>query len=176
MAKQAHVPEFGNWEGGSAPYTAYFENARRGRANGRRMNPNDPEENPEAFQALAGALESPNKPAEGNRSSSNQQRHRARPGRKSGSNDGSNDQNPLSSNQAHQRAASIPKFGEWDEMDPTSGEGFTVMFNRVKQEKHVAAVNPQAPPQPANQHSSKKSKSRCGPSRLASKICCCFLH
>ncbi|XP_039048155.1 RPM1-interacting protein 4-like [Hibiscus syriacus] len=35
----------------------------------------------------------------------------------------------------HQRTTSVPQFGEWDETDPTSGEGFTVIFNKVKEEK-----------------------------------------
>ncbi|KAE8689683.1 hypothetical protein F3Y22_tig00110933pilonHSYRG00290 [Hibiscus syriacus] len=37
----------------------------------------------------------------------------------------------------HHRTTSVPKFGEWDETDPTSGEGFTVIFNKVKEEKHA---------------------------------------
>ncbi|PKA56602.1 RPM1-interacting protein 4 [Apostasia shenzhenica] len=43
----AHVPKFGNWEDKDVPYTKYFENARKDRVGG--FNPNDPEENPEAF-------------------------------------------------------------------------------------------------------------------------------
>lgn len=38
------------------------------------------------------------------------------------------------------RSASVPKFGQWDENDPRSGEGFTVIFNKVKEEKHIAAA------------------------------------
>ncbi|KAK7303358.1 hypothetical protein RJT34_14262 [Clitoria ternatea] len=45
MAQHSHVPKFGNWDNDNVPYTAYFENARRGIM----MNPNDPMENPEAF-------------------------------------------------------------------------------------------------------------------------------
>ncbi|PON52174.1 RIN4, pathogenic type III effector avirulence factor Avr cleavage site [Parasponia andersonii] len=47
----SHVPKFGNWENDDVPYTAYFENARREKPGdgGVRINPNDPEENPEAF-------------------------------------------------------------------------------------------------------------------------------
>lgn len=43
----AHVPKFGNWEEKDIPYTRYFENARRDRIGS--FNPNDPEDNPEAF-------------------------------------------------------------------------------------------------------------------------------
>ncbi|KAL0906459.1 hypothetical protein M5K25_024955 [Dendrobium thyrsiflorum] len=43
----AHVPKFSNWEEKDIPYTLYFENARKEIARG--FNPNDPEDNPEAF-------------------------------------------------------------------------------------------------------------------------------
>lgn len=45
-----------------------------------------------------------------------------------------------------QRVASVPKFGAWDETDPRSGEGFTAIFNKVKEEKQIAAAKfPQVP-------------------------------
>ncbi|XP_026387869.1 RPM1-interacting protein 4-like [Papaver somniferum] len=52
MANRAHVPQFGNWGNGgeNVLYTAYFDNARKGK-NGKIMNPNDPNENPSAFPA-----------------------------------------------------------------------------------------------------------------------------
>ncbi|KAF5472726.1 hypothetical protein F2P56_009420 [Juglans regia] len=57
MAQHSHVPEFGNWENDNIPYTAYFENARKEKG-GVMINPNDPEENPEAFMYMGrGALE-----------------------------------------------------------------------------------------------------------------------
>ncbi|KAK8494841.1 hypothetical protein V6N13_062487 [Hibiscus sabdariffa] len=34
-------------------------------------------------------------------------------------------------------AASIPKFGEWDETDPTSAQRFTAIFDKVKEEKNA---------------------------------------
>lgn len=49
MQQRSHVPKFGNWEGDNVPYTAYFENARKEKIGGVRINPNDPEQNPEAF-------------------------------------------------------------------------------------------------------------------------------
>lgn len=50
MQHRSQVPKFGNWDGDNVPYTAYFENARKEKAGGAAiMNPNDPEENPEAF-------------------------------------------------------------------------------------------------------------------------------
>lgn len=42
-------------------------------------------------------------------------------------------------------------FGQWDERDPTSGDGFTVIFNKVKEEKQIAASKfPIVPNQPTN--------------------------
>ncbi|KAL5140574.1 EH domain-containing protein 2 [Glycine soja] len=49
MAQHSHhVPKFGNWDTDNVPYTSYFENARREKS-GIMINPNDPMENPEAF-------------------------------------------------------------------------------------------------------------------------------
>ncbi|GMP75660.1 hypothetical protein CsSME_00032664 [Camellia sinensis var. sinensis] len=62
-------------------------------------------------------------------------------------------------------AASVPKFGAWDERDPKSGEGFTVIFDKVKQEKHIAAAKvPTMPPPPSNYMNSQKKNTR-------SKVC-----
>ncbi|XP_057756678.1 RPM1-interacting protein 4-like isoform X2 [Arachis stenosperma] len=44
----SHVPKIGNWESDNVPYTAHFENARRERGVVM-LNPNDPMQNPEAF-------------------------------------------------------------------------------------------------------------------------------
>ncbi|KAJ6885517.1 hypothetical protein NC651_026222 [Populus alba x Populus x berolinensis] len=51
-----HVPKFGGWDNDNVPYTASFDTARREKS-GRRMNPNDPEENPEAFMHARGGME-----------------------------------------------------------------------------------------------------------------------
>ncbi|KAK9732824.1 hypothetical protein RND81_04G024900 [Saponaria officinalis] len=36
---------------------------------------------------------------------------------------------------------SLPKFGEWDVKNPSSGEGFTVIFNAARDEKKNEANN-----------------------------------
>ncbi|KAF8391614.1 hypothetical protein HHK36_023920 [Tetracentron sinense] len=68
-----------------------------------------------------------------------------------------------------QRAASVPKFGAWDETDPKSGEGFTIIFNKVKEEKQIGAANfPTVPPQTniyQNSHGSSSSEP---------KVCVCY--
>ena len=65
----------------------------------------------------------------------------------------------------HDRPSSVPKFGVWDEKDPKSGDGFTVIFNKVKQEKQVAATKlPKVPKDPiiypSNHKIHAKSSSR----------------
>lgn len=34
---------------------------------------------------------------------------------------------------------SLPKFGDWDVNDPATGEGFTVIFNKARDEKKTSA-------------------------------------
>ena len=34
----------------------------------------------------------------------------------------------------------VPKFGEWDVNDPSSAEGFTVIFNKGRNEKKALVV------------------------------------
>ena len=38
----------------------------------------------------------------------------------------------------------LPKFGEWDVNDPASAEGFTVIFNKARDEKKTGA-KPESP-------------------------------
>ncbi|KAK6124497.1 hypothetical protein DH2020_041750 [Rehmannia glutinosa] len=101
LQQRSHVPKFGNWDGDNVPYTAYFENARKEKTGGARINPNDPEQNPEAFSI--------------------------------------EDRAAKLLRQSY-RSVSVPKFGQWDETDPRSAEGFTVIFNKVKEEKQIAAA------------------------------------
>ncbi|KAI3853846.1 hypothetical protein MKX03_001174 [Papaver bracteatum] len=50
MAQKPHVPEFGKWQNGeNGQYTAYFDNARKGKTGGKMINPNDPQQNPDIF-------------------------------------------------------------------------------------------------------------------------------
>ncbi|WCJ20129.1 RPM1 interacting protein 4 [Euphorbia peplus] len=152
MAQRSHVPKFGNWESDNIPYTAYFEKARKDKTG--MINPNDPEQNPEAFRNLGRdsqvelsfgqkKINIATTSSESGRSSDNSVVRR--PG-KSDSTDGhgssvstssvmSRHQRKTSADTRHERAASIPKFGAWDEADPSSGVGFTVIFNKVKEEK-----------------------------------------
>lgn len=48
----------------------------------------------------------------------------------------------------------LPKFGEWDENDPSSAEGFTVIFNKARDEKKTGG-NPESPGKTATEPHSK---------------------
>lgn len=66
-------------------------------------------------------------------------------------------------------SAAVPKFGEWDESDPTSADGFTHVFNKVREEKMNGTGNVSAAAfrkpyyKDQKQHENKTSKK-----------CCCF--
>ncbi|CAL1354498.1 unnamed protein product [Linum trigynum] len=42
-------------------------------------------------------------------------------------------------------SSAVPKFGDWDEMDPSSADGYTHIFNRVREERHAAAAGGNTP-------------------------------
>ncbi|KAG1330890.1 RPM1-interacting protein 4 [Cocos nucifera] len=229
--QHAHVPKFGNWESdGNVPYTQCFDNARKGKAEGKLINPNDPQENPEAFskdippvQALpfsSGSDPEAPKPKDERRTSregdhrrltDSPLRHDALPqksttnsphhhygdqpnssdpprraGRTSGGSDShSIERSPLhphyqvkavnrggvsspswerkgssegihghSSNPAGrsrlkaggrgdetpEKGSAVPKFGEWDENNPSSADGYTHIFNKVREEKQTGSA------------------------------------
>lgn len=39
----------------------------------------------------------------------------------------------------------MPKFGDWDVNDPASAEGFTVIFNKARNEKKAGAATDSPP-------------------------------
>ncbi|XP_073136009.1 RPM1-interacting protein 4-like isoform X3 [Henckelia pumila] len=157
-----HVPKFGNWDGENVPYTACFENARKEKGiNGIRMNPNDPQQNPEAFD-YANYSSAPKKNRFHKRNTSDQLKSgtfrnassSASGSDKTASHDSSvnsilkpkhgrrrSDLSQIPPAEDYScRSVAVPKFGEWDEKNPSSAEGFTVIFNKVKEEKQIAAA------------------------------------
>ncbi|XP_048447316.1 RPM1-interacting protein 4-like [Pyrus x bretschneideri] len=244
--KKPHVPKFGDWDSDNISYTACFESARK---NGVKGNPNDPEDNPEAFKSMLKSsaaqpaymsTSSSSKPrtssekvrqTEGDNSHRAHQRHgiahehrvsggsrksytsesgsersnsdysllqqqprhhRERSDRKSSLASSGSDRSHSASNSqskpnstgssthqssnhiqhdTHTRVASIPKFGDWDEEDPQSGEGFTYIFERVKEEKKTASKFPNVPQQARN---NLNSANKSGKSPSKSKSWCCI--
>lgn len=72
--------------------------------------------------------------------------------------------------QNHQ-ATAIPKFGAWDVTDPKSGEGYTTIFSKVKEQRHIPSShissinNP-----PFNDYSNINKNQHDGPSSGLSKV------
>ncbi|KAG0480794.1 hypothetical protein HPP92_011358 [Vanilla planifolia] len=112
-----HVPNFGMWEEQGIEYTKHFENMGKDRSPA--FNPNDPEENPEFFMP---GLTVDSRPAVSQKHSNGVLSTEAA------------DHGPV-----HQKPASLPKFGDWDGIDPRS-VSYTVVFNEVKEKKHSAAA------------------------------------
>lgn len=63
--------------------------------------------------------------------------------------------------------AAVPKFGEWNVNDPASGDGYTDVFNRIKEERQRApgaAMSPgpgvRVSPYPGNRKPTPKENSK----------------
>ncbi|KAK3036965.1 hypothetical protein RJ639_030930 [Escallonia herrerae] len=225
--QRSHVPKFGNWDNDNVPYTAYFENARKDKASGVRMNPNDPEENPGAFmfgRDVAGndgvsqatrvrrqVSSEKSSSVEGYQVERHKQGHQRNTSdnqksvsqisltSESGSDKSNSDYSLMQKNhrrirsgqqksnvetnsfcppspgpnpnrlrggsntsdEIYSRSASVPMFGAWDERDPKSGEGFTIIFEKVKEEKQIAAAKfPVVPAQPSNYSKDQRKESQ----------------
>ncbi|KAL5773931.1 hypothetical protein ACOSP7_011488 [Xanthoceras sorbifolium] len=151
MANHAYVPKFGNWDKEeNITYTSSFGNAHKGKAESAAADClNNPKENPEALMNGSGGLDSTDgdyRPIQASinnnaASSKNTYNHQ-----KSGRNNnitaefGNSTKRSNSDHSLRQPTASVPKFGAWDDTDPTSGEGFTVILNKVKEEKEIASA------------------------------------
>lgn len=68
------------------------------------------------------------------------------------------------------KGSTVPKFGEWDVMDPASADSYSYIFNQVREEKHSGSAKPSS--------ISRESKSDGQKKRTNSEstdICClCF--
>nr|ACJ84192.1 unknown [Medicago truncatula] len=255
MAQRTHVPKFGNWESNdNVPYTAYFDEARKGRTGTKMINPNDPEENVdlvldnsssdhpppsntkpransedlsgkglvrstiESHKSLDGDpkqyVDSPARhdnasnrssndstPRPGVGSADNRRRPsrqstagsehsversplhrqaRAPAGRDSPSWEGKNNSYDSShgtpgrsrlrpanrGDETPDKGAAVPKFGDWDVSNPASADGYTHIFNKVREERqggagHAPGTPNERPHVIRNQNNDKAQ-------------CCCF--
>lgn len=46
-----------------------------------------------------------------------------------------------------ERGAAVPKFGDWDESNPASADGYTHIFNKVREERQGGTGNAPGTPQ-----------------------------
>ncbi|KAL5562130.1 hypothetical protein UlMin_031877 [Ulmus minor] len=51
--------------------------------------------------------------------------------------------------------AAVPKFGEWDETNPASADGFTHIFNKVREERQIGAGKVPGTPEPPYSYNRK---------------------
>uniref|UniRef100_A0A2P2JLL8 RPM1-interacting protein 4 n=1 Tax=Rhizophora mucronata TaxID=61149 RepID=A0A2P2JLL8_RHIMU len=64
------------------------------------------------------------------------------------------------------KGAAVPKFGDWDESNPASADGYTHIFNKVREERQAGMV-PGVPTESPYAHVRKQPPSD-------STKCCCF--
>ncbi|KAL7218414.1 hypothetical protein ACSBR2_011643 [Camellia fascicularis] len=62
----------------------------------------------------------------------------------------------------------LPKFGEWDVNDPASAEGFTVIFNKARNEKKAGGK----PDSPTKEESAFKHGATLGKPQSKKWFCC----
>ncbi|KAL3624629.1 Protein noi4 [Castilleja foliolosa] len=69
----------------------------------------------------------------------------------------------------------LPKFGEWDVNDPASAEGFTVIFNKARNEKRTGG-KPESPSNDKSIYSDDANKhiSTLGEKPHSKKWFCCM--
>ncbi|KAJ7549186.1 hypothetical protein O6H91_07G044300 [Diphasiastrum complanatum] len=65
--------------------------------------------------------------------------------------------------------SSVPRFGAWDANDPSSGDGFTVIFNKARDEKKSGGSARSSSLQPDSEEPLKKPSLN---HRSSSKWCC----
>ncbi|AES64417.2 RPM1-interacting protein 4 (RIN4) family protein [Medicago truncatula] len=72
------------------------------------------------------------------------------------------------------RAVAIPEFGKWDVTDPKSGEGYTVMFSKIKEEKQIMSSRISGLRTTPHNNGSNIKNQHDGSSFNLSKYCCCL--
>ncbi|KAJ4868168.1 RPM1-interacting protein 4 [Raphanus sativus] len=73
----------------------------------------------------------------------------------------------LRPDESPEKVTVVPKFGDWDENNPASADGYTHIFNKVREERSTGANNVSGSSRTPTHASSRKSPS-------SSSKCCCF--
>ncbi|KAH1062834.1 hypothetical protein AAZX31_02G283100 [Glycine max] len=66
----------------------------------------------------------------------------------------------------------LPKFGEWDVNDPASAEGYTVIFNKARNDKKTGGGKPESPAKV----NPRTRRPPLDPSKTQSKKCFCCIQ
>ncbi|KAH7684138.1 RIN4 pathogenic type III effector avirulence factor Avr cleavage site domain-containing protein [Dioscorea alata] len=72
---------------------------------------------------------------------------------------------------AEEKGRPLPKFGEWDVNDPASAEGFTVIFNKARDEKKTGS-NSRTTESPGKEDQSLKSSTYSTKPTARKWLCC----
>ncbi|CAH9129394.1 unnamed protein product [Cuscuta epithymum] len=148
-----NVPRFGDWEKKNEPYTVYFEQARKYK-DGKAINPNDPQQFQDMFQnmfpsAVAAPATTPSKreePLTRGAATRLMTKADASPRKSHNSSHGSTGRSRPKPSQSPE-AAEVPRFGEWDDINP---QNYTEIFNKVRKAKQQDSTNgPHRPSQPS---------------------------
>ncbi|KAF5784751.1 putative RPM1-interacting protein 4/NOI4 [Helianthus annuus] len=74
---------------------------------------------------------------------------------------------PTRGDDSPDRGAAVPRFGEWDENNPSSGDNYTHIFNKVREERVTGSPMPSGPDARPNYNIPKNQKNNY-------KQSCCF--
>ncbi|XP_028115206.1 protein NOI4-like isoform X1 [Camellia sinensis] len=66
-----------------------------------------------------------------------------------------------------EKGGPLPKFGEWDVNDPASAEGFTVIFNKARNEKKTGGK----PESPTKEETAFKHGATLGKPQSMAELC-----
>ncbi|OMO86905.1 Pathogenic type III effector avirulence factor Avr cleavage site [Corchorus capsularis] len=65
------------------------------------------------------------------------------------------------------KGAAVPKFGDWDENNPASADGYTHIFNKVREERNNGGRVPGMPAEQSPYHAGRRK-----PANSSAKSCC----
>ncbi|XVF81215.1 hypothetical protein PTKIN_Ptkin15bG0138200 [Pterospermum kingtungense] len=74
---------------------------------------------------------------------------------------------PAKGDESPDKGAAVPKFGDWDENNPASADGYTHIFNKVREERNNGGTAPGMP-----QQSPYRPVRNQKPTNSSSKGCC----
>ncbi|XP_024525020.1 RPM1-interacting protein 4 isoform X3 [Selaginella moellendorffii] len=78
--------------------------------------------------------------------------------------------NPMQEDQEKGQGPPLPKFGAWDPKDPSSADGFTIIFNKARDEKRAGSGGRPASPVKNDSELYKNNPDRSS----SNKWYCCF--
>ncbi|MBA0758415.1 hypothetical protein Gotri_021415, partial [Gossypium trilobum] len=75
---------------------------------------------------------------------------------------------PSKGDESPDKAAAVPKFGDWDENNPSSADGYTHIFNQVREERNNGGRAPGMPGQQSPYNTGRNRK----PTNSSAKVRC----